>query len=339
MVFHQRIRMEDIGADLAAPFDLLHLALDVGHLFLTLALAQLDELRAQHAHTVFTVMHLVAARLRGDDDARRKVRHTHGGAGLVDVLSARAAGVIGIHADILHIDFDFVVVVVDNRRNIQRGEARLAARVGIKRADAHQAMHALFAAQEAVGVFTVHLKGYGLEARLVAVEHIDELDGEAVAFAVTGVHAVKHERPILRFRSARTRVQRKVAVVAVVVAAQQAFQSKLFQIALQLFDFLARLGQQVGILHFLGKLHGGIHIVGALAELFIMLHFIFGDAHLPADLGRALEVVPEIRLVHRLVQLKQLLLQAGDVKVTHLPQQCFRGFVPSAGDRDPVRSR
>ena len=94
-----------------------------------------------------------------------------------------------------------------------------------------------------------------------------------------------------------------------------------------------------GILHFLGKLHGGIHVVGALAELLIMLHLVFSQAHLPADLGRTLEVIPEIRLIHRFVQLKKLLLESGDVKVTHLPQQCFRGFVPSAGDRDPVRSR
>ena len=200
-------------------------------------------------------------------------------------------------------------------------------------------VHALFAAQEAIGVFAIHLEGHGLEPRLVAVEHVDELDGKAVALAVTGIHAIEHKRPILRLGSARARVQREIAVVAVVVAAQQAFQPQLFEVALQLFDFVARLGQQVGILHFLGKLHGRVHIVGALAELFVMLHLVFRDAHLPADLGRALEVVPEIRLVHRLVQLEKLLLQAGDVKVTHLPQQCFRGFVPSAGDKDPVRSR
>ena len=200
-------------------------------------------------------------------------------------------------------------------------------------------MHALFTAQEAVCVLAVHLKGHGLETRFVAVEHIDQLNGEAVALAVTGIHAVKHERPVLRLGSARARVQREIAVVAVIIAAQQALQSKLFQIALQLLDFLARLGKQVGILHFLGKLHGGIHVVGTLAELLIMLHLVFSQAHLPADLGRTLEVIPEIRLIHRFVQLKKLLLESGDVKVTHLPQQCFRGFVPSAGDRDPVRSR
>ena len=184
----------------------------------------------------------------------------------------------------------------------------MAASRAIEGRDAHQTMHALFTAQEAICVLAVHLKGHGLEPRLVAVEHIDELDGKAVALAVTGVHAIEHERPILRLGSARARVQREIAVVAVVVAAQQAFQPQLLEVALQLFDFVARLGQQVGILHFLGKLHGRVHIVGALAELFVMLHLVFRDAHLPADLGRALEVVPEIRLVHRLVQLEKLLL-------------------------------
>ena len=200
-------------------------------------------------------------------------------------------------------------------------------------------MHALFGLKIAVGIVAVNLEGNALYAGLFAVQIVYHLYGIAHLFAVTGIHAVKQAYPVLRLGSARARVQREIAVVAVVVAAQQAFQPQLFEVALQLFDFVARLGQQVGILHFLGKLHGRVHIVGALAELFVMLHLVFRDAHLPADLGRALEVVPEIRLVHRLVQLEKLLLQAGDVKVTHLPQQCFRGFVPSAGDKDPVRSR
>ena len=38
------------------------------------------------------------------------------------------------------------------------------------------------------------------------------------------------------------------------------------------------------------------------------------------------------------VQLQELLFQAGDVKVTHLPQRCSRGSSPSAGGKCPVRS-
>ena len=52
--------MEDVRADLAAPLDLLHLALDVRHLLLTLALAQLQQARLQHADTVLAVVHLIA---------------------------------------------------------------------------------------------------------------------------------------------------------------------------------------------------------------------------------------------------------------------------------------
>ena len=41
MVLDHGVGLEYIGADLAAPFDLLHLALDVGHLLFLLALAGL----------------------------------------------------------------------------------------------------------------------------------------------------------------------------------------------------------------------------------------------------------------------------------------------------------
>ena len=136
------------------------------------------------------------------------MRHTHGGGGLVHVLSARAGGVVGIHAHVLHVDDDIALVVVQNGRDVQRGEGGVAARVGVKGADAHQAVHALLAAQVAVGMVAADLEGHGLHAGLVAVQVVQHLHGEAHLLAVAGVHAVEHLRPVLGLGAARTRMER-----------------------------------------------------------------------------------------------------------------------------------
>ena len=311
--------MEDVGADLAAPFDLLHLALDVGHLLLALALAQLQQLGFEHADTVLAVVHLVAAGLGGDDDARRVVRHAHGGGGLVDVLSARARGVVHVRAHVLHVDLDLVVVVLDDRGDVQRGEARLPARVRVKRADAHQAVYALLAAQEAVGVLTGDFHGDGLEARLVAVQQVDDLHVKAVALAVALIHAAEHLCPILRLGAARAGMQGDISVVAVVVAAQQRLQAQLRQVLRQLLDLLASLGHEIGVSHLLGQLHRRLHVVRTRDELAVMLQLVLDDAHLLGDLRGALQIIPEIRFVHGLVQLHLLLPEALDVqRAAHL---------------------
>ena len=50
--------MEDIGADLGSPLDLLHLTLDVRHLLFPLTLVQFNQLTLQHAQGHLAVLHL-----------------------------------------------------------------------------------------------------------------------------------------------------------------------------------------------------------------------------------------------------------------------------------------
>ena len=58
MVLYERVGLENVGTNLAAPFDFLHFALDFGHLFFLFALAQLQELGFEHAHADFPVLNL-----------------------------------------------------------------------------------------------------------------------------------------------------------------------------------------------------------------------------------------------------------------------------------------
>ncbi len=135
------------------------------------------------------------------------MRHSHSGARLVDVLSAGTGGVVGVNADILHINLDIIIVVLEHRGNVQRGEGGVAPGVGVKRRDAHQAVHALFTAKVAVGMIAVHFKGDGFNARFIAFKVIQELDGKAHPLAVAGIHAVQHLCPVLCLRAAGAGVQ------------------------------------------------------------------------------------------------------------------------------------
>jgi hypothetical protein len=77
------------------------------------------------------------------DDAGRQVRDAHCRVGLVDVLTARAAGAIGVDLQIFRVDFDHDVVV-DIRRHRDRGERRLAPPLLIERRDPHETVHSVF---------------------------------------------------------------------------------------------------------------------------------------------------------------------------------------------------
>jgi len=60
--------------------------------------------------------------------------------------------------------------------NLDGGKGGLAAACGVKGGDPHQAVHAVFALEVAIGVGTLHRDGSGLDAGLVTVLPIHELD-------------------------------------------------------------------------------------------------------------------------------------------------------------------
>ena len=127
----------------------------------------LVEARAQDAHRLLAVLVLRALVLAGDHDARRNVRDAHRRIGGVDVLSALAAGAVGVDANVVRLDVD-LDALVDFRRDKDAGERGVPALGLVEGRDAHQAMHADLAGQQAVGVFAVDAEGRRLDARLVA---------------------------------------------------------------------------------------------------------------------------------------------------------------------------
>ena len=197
--------VEHVRADLVAPADVGLGVLEL--LLLGLALAQLElvELRFQHRHRFGAVAVLRAVVLALDDDVGRQVRDAHRRVGLVDVLAAGAGGAKGVDAQVGRIDLD-LDRLVDFRIDEHAGERRVAARVRIERALAHQPVHAGFGAQIAVGVVAGDLDRRALDAGHFACGFFEHLGAIAFALAIAQVHALEHRRPVLRLGAAGARL-------------------------------------------------------------------------------------------------------------------------------------
>ena len=85
---------------------------------------------------------------------------------------------------------------------------------------ANKAVHAPLAAQVTIGVGAGNLDRGALDAGLFALHHIEDIGGEAAALRPAEVHAQEHLRPVLRFRPARTGVDREDGVAGVVFSGE-----------------------------------------------------------------------------------------------------------------------
>jgi hypothetical protein len=135
-----------------------------------LALAQFEfvEARLQHRHRLGAVAVLRAVVLALHDDTGRHVGDADRRVGLVDVLAAGAGGAEGVGAQVGGVDLD-LDRVVDFGIDVKAGEAGVAAARGVEGRLAHQAVHAGFGAQEAVGVIALDLDRGAADARHIAV--------------------------------------------------------------------------------------------------------------------------------------------------------------------------
>ena len=110
MVFNHFVRLQDVGADLAAPADVDIFALQRGDLGVLLAPRQVEQLRLEHVHGHLRVLGQRALVLAGDNHAGRQVGDAHGRLVLLDVLPARAAGPEAVDAQVLLVDLDLDIL-------------------------------------------------------------------------------------------------------------------------------------------------------------------------------------------------------------------------------------
>ena len=176
-------------------------------LLLGLLLSQFElvQLGLEHRHRFSAVAMLRAIVLALDDDAGGEMRHPHRRIGLVDVLSAGAAGAEGVDAEVGRIDLDldrFVDFGIDEHAR----ERRVPSIARIERRFANEPMDTGLGAQMTVRVFASDLDRCALEARDFAGRFLEQLRRVALAFGVARVHPIQHLCPVLRLGATRARV-------------------------------------------------------------------------------------------------------------------------------------
>ena len=269
MVLGEGVGHENVGADLAAPFDLLLNALDVAYLLKVLALFDLGKTCAQHVAAVFEVLEVASLDLRRNHDAGRDMGQSDGGRGLVDLLAACTGGTVNVHLDILVAQLD-LVIVADLGHYLDRGKRGMAAAGRVKRRDAHKAVDTVLAFQEAVSVFALDHDGRAFDAGLVAVEIVHEFDGVAVAVGPHIVHAVEHLRPVLSLGAAGACVKGKDGVIGVVLAGEQRAKARFLKLLFKLGVLALKLRQHRVVVLLDGHFAQRHEIVPARAKLFIV---------------------------------------------------------------------
>ena len=148
------------------------------------------------------------------------MREAYGGVGGVHGLAAGARGAVDVDADLLVGDVD-LVGLLQQRDHLDGGERGLPAALVVEGADPDQPVGAGLDGQGAVGVRRVDREGRRLEAGLLGVGGVEDLDGVLVALGPAGVHPHQHLGEVGRVHAAGARTDRHQGVADVVLAGQQ----------------------------------------------------------------------------------------------------------------------
>src|SRR5882757_3226049 len=179
VVLDEAIGLHDVGTDLAAERDVeLRFVEPVGFVAALLNF-QVVEFRAQHLHGHFAVLVLAALHLAGHDDSAGNVRDANGGFHFIDILAALAAGAESVEFQVIRLDVDFDAVVHFGNDE-DGGERSVATRGLIEGGNAYESVHAGFAGEQAVGIFTAELDRGVLDAGFFARSFVEQVSGDAV---------------------------------------------------------------------------------------------------------------------------------------------------------------
>jgi hypothetical protein len=255
------------------------------------------------------------------------VGDAHGRVGLVDVLAARAGGAIGVDLQVVVLDLD-VARVLDDRRDLDARERRLAAVLRVERGDAHEPVDALLGGEQAIGVLARDAHGRRLDAGLLPRARLEQLDLEAAALAEAHHHPQHHLGPVLGVGAARAGVDGDQRIAGVVLAGEEPLLLEVGEAGLDGGDRLLELTGQVGIL--VGQFGQALEVVGVGAEALERVHAALQARVLGADLAGRLGIVPEARLAHLRLERGRALLQPGWVKGSPRAGTTARGSRPGA---------
>ena len=242
------------------------------------------------------------------------------------MLAACTGRTVNLHFNICRVDLDFNIVI-QFRHNLQAGKAGLAAGVGIKRADAHQAVHAVFTFQHTVSVGTLNHHRSGLDTGFIAFQHIQNFHGVAVGFGPAGVHTGQHLGPVLCFGAAGACMESQDSVGMVVLAVQHGHQLQFVNGFLHAVHSFFAFCCQRGIIFFLNHFQQGLGFLVLGGKFAEALQLIFHFAHLADDFLAFFLVIIKTGHRHLVFQLCQALFARFNGK--GIAQVVYRSFQPA----------
>src|SRR3546814_662834 len=140
------------------------------------------------------------------------------------------------------------------------GEAGVAARGAVIRADADEAVDAAFGLGVAIRILALEQQRRGFDPRLFARMLVDQFDLHAVAFGPARVHALEHPGPILALGAARAGIDLDIGVVGVGLTREQRLDLAFIGTPRERGQVLGALGRHFLVAFRLGKLDqfGGV---------------------------------------------------------------------------------
>ena len=220
VVLDHLVGVEDVAPDLVAPARLHVLALQAAAARPPSPRGARSRSRARGPSRDLRFCGLRALVLALGDDPRREVGEPDRRVGLVDVLAAGAGRAVRVDPDLVPVELD-LDVVLDLGQHLDEGERRLAALLGVVRADPDEPVDAALGPQPAVGAAAVDGDRRALEAGLLALGLVDDLGPEAVPLGPAEVHPQEHLGPVGRLRAARSGADREDRVPLVVLAREE----------------------------------------------------------------------------------------------------------------------
>ena len=202
----------------------------------------------------------------------------------------------------------------------------MAAAGSVKGGDTHQTVDPGLRFQIAVGVKALHQDGGGFDARLVPVQVVQNLVGEALLFNVHGVHPVQHLGPVLGLGAAGPGVEGEDGVAAVILPGEKGGKGHGLHLLLEGVGVPKGLLVDRAVLLPHPQLHQGEGVLVKGGEAAVAFQLPLHRPRPLEDFLGGLGVVPKARLGGALVQLLAFHLQAVDVqRLAQLPELGLQG--------------
>ena len=224
---------------------------------------------------------------------------------------------VDVHTNVIGRDLD-LDVIGKNGNDLYAGEGGLAALLGIRGADAHQAVHTGLSAEHAECVLALNRDGGPVDTDDFGGRAIVDRDLPTAAGAVLHVHLEQHEGPILGLQATLPGLDGQNRTAMVEFTGEPTGELHLIDGAREFGSGLGGLGDELSAVllpHLLGELEGGAGVGQALARAIHKRHVTLHLGELGHVSASRIGIVPKTGGGARLLQFAHAAAGLIDVQI------------------------